>query len=336
MLGVVVVGAVAAAFAMAAGLNVFWFNTVGFHLANRADGIPTGTGPLQSVVWALNAVSRVKELMGTYSSVFPIEVLVIGFAIVLYGWWSERRAGVSVEKQKGQLMLAVALGTFILAVGPFLQDPGQADYSVISFPPAALVIASAFGKFTSGFRVGPVRQDKAKLGSWVLLLFLFVSSYHFLRYSVPRVNEVGVLRVNGVVKLPVNYVREVASVLRENRRADGLVLATFGYLAHEAGLPLVAGMEMGGFSRQELPGSQTERYKIVNIESVISMIATRRAEYVIVSRDGELMDFGGLCKWTPEATTLARQHLERFYHALAEFDDVGDQRDDIVVSYVSS
>ena len=87
---------------------------------------------------------------------------------------------------------------------------------------------------------------------------------------------------------------------------------------------------MAGHSCQELPRSLTERYKIVNIESLTSMIASSRAEYIIVFRGRELMDFAR-CEWTPEATALAKQHLERYYHALAEFDDVGEQRDDIVI-----
>jgi 4-amino-4-deoxy-L-arabinose transferase-like glycosyltransferase len=323
VLAAAAVGGVAAAFALAVGWDVFWFNTVGFHWVSSGT-IEAGTGALRPVVWALNAGSRLRDLQGTYGSVFPIELLVLGFAVVVQTWRVQWRSGTPVEKHQSQLMLAVALGTFALAVSPIFRDASQPDYAVISFPCAALVIAFAYDRMA---RLG---LDRAAVGRWLLAVLVFVSAYHVLRYAFPPVGPLGVMRVNGDVKLPLNYVREVASLLKQHRKADGTMLTMYAFLAYEAELPLVTGLEMQEVACQELPTSETRRYKIVNIESVVTMIASARAEYVIVSKYRDPFDFSN-CRWTKDTRNATRRHLEQHYHALAEFDDFGEQKEAIVV-----
>ena len=103
------VAGVAAAFAIAAGWDVFWFNNVGFHWLYHEEGIQAGSGPLRSGVWLLNAASLLRDLLDTHSRVFPIELFVIACAVVGYGWLAGRRSDATVERQTHQLMLAVAL-----------------------------------------------------------------------------------------------------------------------------------------------------------------------------------------------------------------------------------
>ena len=324
-LALLVVGGVAAAFAAAAGWDVFLFNNVGSHWHARGEPIAVGGSRLVSFIWgALNTGSTIKALLGAYSSVFPIELLIISVAVVFHDWMARRRSSVNLQKQKSQLMLAVSLTAVMLAASPILRDVSQTDYYVISFPCAALVVAIAFSK------VSQLGLSNVKLGRWLLILLVLVSGYHLLRYSTPSLQRLGVVRVNGVVKLPLNYLREVASFLKEHRRDDGSMLTTYGYLAYEAGLPLIPGLEMEGFSCQEMPDSLVQRYRMVNIESVVSLIASHQAEYVVVSRGPEPLQFGW-CSWTPEAADRAMEHLQRHYSAIGEFENFGKWKDQIVI-----
>lgn len=118
--------------------------------------------------------------------------------------------------------------------------------------------------------------------------------------------------------------RKAAALVRANTKTGGPLLTQDAYLAVEAGMKVVPGLEMGPFSLfPDLDAQTAQRVHVHNVETLERAIAETDAECAALSGYAFAVSCPTTEQINPEVTDRLRAAVEHRYQRLAELPDFG-------------